>query len=114
VRWKQATTASGDSDVYGVFYVETGPVYAEQTVEIDSSQLQDRCGLGAAFTFITPWGGAPPPENQTVLDDDGNAVFIFYGVSCAAGTSVVAADVEAGSHPTYTTIFNIVAPQPTI
>jgi hypothetical protein len=50
----------------------------------------------------------------TPLDDDGNAVFIFFGASCAAGPSEVIVDVKAGTHPTYTTSFNIVAPQPTI
>jgi len=98
--------ASDISDVYAVFYVETSPVYAEQPVEISSPELQSRCGTFS--TFATPTG------LTTTLDDDGNAVFLFLGSSCAAGSSVVTADVEAGSHPTYTTTFNIVAPQPTI
>jgi hypothetical protein len=101
------SATSGDSDVLAVFYVETEPVYAEQPVEINSDQLIDRCGGGALFT--TPIG-APTP---TTLDDDGNAVFLFFGSSCAAGSSAVIADVEAGSHPTYTTTFDINPPQPT-
>jgi hypothetical protein len=51
---------------------------------------------------------------QGVLDDDGNAVVVFSGVSCAAGSSQVMADVEAGSHPTDTTTFTVDAPVPTI
>jgi hypothetical protein len=89
-----------------VFYVETNPVYAEQPVEINSAQLQDRCGLG--FTWTTELGGT----TSSTLDDDGNAVFVFFGSSCAAGPSEVIADVEAGTHPTYTTTFNIVARSP--
>jgi hypothetical protein len=84
-------------------------VYAEQPVEISSPQLQDRCGVGsqfAAFNLIGP--------NEGLLDDDGNAVFLFLGASCAAGSSVVTADVLAGTHPTYTTTFNINPPQVTI
>jgi hypothetical protein len=110
------TTASGDSDVYGVFYVETSPVYAEESVEITSPELENRCGTGWSWITITPTGGvvAPPTSAQATLDDDGNAVFVFLGSSCAAGSSEVIADVEAGSHPTYTTTFSIVAPQPTI
>ena len=112
------TNASGDSDVYAVFYVETSPFYAEQTVEIESPQLQDRCltfwawqpGNGGGANGDSGGGG----PITTTLDDDGNAVFIFDGISCAAGESVVTADVLAGTHPTYTTTFNIVAPQPTI
>jgi hypothetical protein len=44
------TSFPGDgSYVYGVFYVETDPVYAEQTVEISSPELQDRCGTFSVF-----------------------------------------------------------------
>jgi hypothetical protein len=93
------------SYVYGVFYVETNPVYAEQPVEISSPELQARCGTFSVFSAFT----ATP-----VLDDDGNAVFLFEGASCAAGPSTVIADVEAGTHPTYVTTFNVLPPQPTI
>jgi hypothetical protein len=102
------TAATGESNVYGVFYVETSPVYAEQPVEISSTQLQDRCG--GLYTWTTFLGGT----NSSTLDDDGNAVFVFLGSSCAAGPSEVVADVEAGTHPTYTTTFDVVAPVPTI
>jgi hypothetical protein len=114
------TTASGESDVYAVFYVETDPVYAEQTVDINSAQLEARCGgfwiwsgtnAGRSANGTTVNTGLPP---TSVLDNDGNAVFVFEGASCAAGPSEVIAEVEAGSHPTYTTTFNINAPQPTI
>jgi hypothetical protein len=120
---------NGGSYVYGVFYVETDPVYAEQTVEISSPELQDRCGTAWSFTPIsflfTPYTGTTSfgvgsvftsanTTATTILDDDGNAAFYFAGTSCAAGSSIVTADVEAGSHPTYTTTFNIVAPEPTI
>jgi hypothetical protein len=46
----------------------------------------------------------------TTIDNDGNAVFVFEGTSCAAGSSVVIADVLAGTNPTYTTSFTVVAP----
>jgi hypothetical protein len=102
------TTATGESNVYGIFYVETDPEYAEQPVEISSTQLQSRCGGG--FTWTTFLGGT----NTSTLDNDGNAVFVFLGSSCAAGSSLVTADIEAGIHSTYTTSFNIVPPEPTI
>ena len=118
---------SGDSDVYAVFYVEDSPVYAEQTVEIDSTQLDGRCGLGwwwqggnggttatQTGTPAVPAGINTGPEATTTLDDDGNAVFVFKGLSCAAGPSQVIADVLAGTHDTFTFNYNIVAPQPTI
>ncbi len=111
------TPGSGDSNVYTVFYVETSPVYAEQTVEISSPQLDSRCGDGWRWE-----PGVGDPINQAsgtmeatgTLDDDGNAVFVFKGASCAAGVSTVTADVEAGSHPTYTTAFTVSPPSVTL
>jgi hypothetical protein len=112
------TTASGESDVYAVFYVETDPVYAEQTVELSSPELESRCGEGWTLESFTSGEGEPTGIVQAplpaVLDDDGNAAYIFTGLSCAAGTSDVIADVLAGDHTTYTTTFTIDAPQPTI
>jgi hypothetical protein len=123
------TSTSGDSNVYAVFYVETNPVYAEQTVEIDSSQLDGRCirgwrwepgnrnGIGVGPGVHGPiWGIGPNTQQKasTVLDDDGNAVFVFKGISCAAGPSQVIADVLAGTHQTYVTTFTVNPPVPTI
>jgi hypothetical protein len=111
---------SGNSDVYAVFYVEDSPVYAEQPVEIDSTQLDGRCGMG--WLWEAGNGGEPASgtglntgnEANTTLDDDGNAVFVFKGISCAAGESEVIADVLAGTHDTFTFNFNINPPAPTI
>jgi hypothetical protein len=112
------TATSGDSDVYAIFYVETDPVYAEQQVEISSAQLEGRCLAGwgwESFTGeIAGTGVNTGPRLTAVLDDDGNAVFAFFGASCAAGPSQVIADVLAGTHQTYITTFNINAPAPTI
>jgi hypothetical protein len=119
------SATSGNSDVYAVFYVETDPVYAEQPVEIGSSQLEGRCGQGWVWEAGNASAGAAPTvaagngvnagtEVTTLLDDDGNAVFVFKGASCAAGPSQVIADVEAGTHPTYVAEFTVVAPEPVI
>lgn len=114
------TPASGDSDVYAVFYVETDPVYAEQKVEISSPELFDRCLGTIAPVWLTTSAGAgvtqPAVASSAIstLDDDGNAVFVFSGSSCAAGASAVIADVLAGTNASYTTIYTIDAPAPTI
>ncbi|HVC68751.1 MAG TPA: hypothetical protein VNC61_00665 [Acidimicrobiales bacterium] len=108
------TAASGDSDVYAVFYVETDPVYAEQTVEIGSTQLFSRCLGAIAPVWISNQGSFTTSTATATLDDDGNAVFSFTGSSCAAGTSTVIADVLAGVHSTYVTTYTILAPAPTI
>ncbi len=107
------TAASGDSNVYAVFYVETDPVYAEQTVEISDNQLFDSCITSSVWydSYTDFLSGSTPQET---LDDDGNAVFVFVGSSCAAGTTEVIADVLAGSHPTYVTTYTVNPPAPTI
>jgi len=50
--------------------------------------------------------------SQAQIDNDGNAVFGFWGRECAAGTSQVIADVEAGTNPTYVTSYTVEAPAP--
>jgi hypothetical protein len=109
------TPASGDSDVYTVFYVETSGVYAGQKVEISSPALYDRCGQGSRWE--SNGTGSPfidSPNATAIIDNDGNAVFVFKGASCAAGTSVVSADVEAGTHRKFTTKYVIEAPKVTV
>ena len=49
-----------------------------------------------------------------MLDNDGNAEFVFKGADCAPGTSTVVADIAAGTHTTYDTSFTIAAPQVTL
>jgi hypothetical protein len=111
---------SGDSDVYAIFYVEDNPVYAEQDVEIGSSQLEARCGGGWIWlsgnfgSSVTGTGANTNAPAETTLDDDGNAVFVFKGISCAAGDSQVIADVLAGTHDTFTFDYTIDPPAPTI
>jgi hypothetical protein len=111
-------TTLAQSDILAVFYVETDPVYAEQTVEISSAQLESRCAAGWVWIPGNQAAGGSgetvAPTATAILDDDGNAVITFLGGECAAGPSEVIADVLAGSHPTYTTTFTIDAPQPTI
>ena len=125
------TPNSGDSDIYAVFFVEENPVYAEQPVEIGSTQLEDRCQTGwiwiasnqgiapspsAKVAYTSPVYNTSPPGTTptTFLDDDGNAAFIFKGTSCAAGPSTVVADVLAGTHDTFTTTFTVLPPQVTV
>ncbi|HXQ60897.1 MAG TPA: hypothetical protein VN796_01115 [Acidimicrobiales bacterium] len=112
---------SGDSDVYAVFYVETDPAYAEEMAEISSPELESRCGEGwwwqggnDGSVVSEPTGVVSLPGPVSLLDNDGNAVFVFFGASCAPGDSTVIADVEAGNHPTYSSVYTILAPTVTI
>jgi hypothetical protein len=105
------TPASGNSDVYAVFYVETSPVYAEDTVDIDSAQLASRC-LGGV-TWTSNQGTFTGAMASATVDDDGNAVIAFAGAECASGPSTVTADVVGGTHATYSTTYTIEPPQVT-
>jgi hypothetical protein len=101
------------SNVYAVFYFEDNPVYAETPVEISSAELTDRClggsDWGAGVGGIGILNGA-----ESTIDDDGNAVFVFQGISCAPGPSTVVADLVGGTHDTFWTTFTISSPTPTI
>ena len=104
------------SNVYAVFYVEMPPVYAEKAVVISSPELQNRCLSG--FEWEAANSGYPPTHSttggvSTLLDDDGNAVFIFEGISCGAGPSTVAAGLMSGGL-SVTTKYVIDSPVPTV
>jgi len=101
------------SNVYAVFYFEDNPVYAETPVEISSAQLQNRC-LGGEEFFAGNNGTGGLPGAATTLDNDGNAVVGFVGISCAPGTSTIVGDLVGGTHDTFTTMFTINSPTPTI
>jgi hypothetical protein len=111
------TTASGESDMYAVFNVEAPSVYAEQYVEIQANELVDRCGEGSYWVSnqgMSETDGTVAGSSTTwtaQLDDNGNAVFEFFGASCASGTSTVLADVEAGLHPSYSDLLTILSPR---
>jgi len=101
------------SNVYAVFYFEDNPVYAETPVEISSAQLQNRC-LGGETWDAGNGGSGDKTGGTTTLDNDGNAVFIFEGISCAPGNSTVVGDLVGGTHDTFTTVYTITAPTPTV
>jgi hypothetical protein len=101
------------SNVYVVFYFEDNPVYAETPVEISSAQLQNRC-LGGEEWGAGNGGTGGLTGAETTLDNDGNAVFGFEGISCAPGTSTVVGDLVGGTHDTFWTNFTITAPTPTV
>lgn len=103
---------TGESDVYVVISVAVDPTYAEQTVEIESAGLADRCRQGS--NWITDQGSFTGSTASATVDDDGNATVMFFGASCAAGSTSVTADVEAGNDQTYTTTVVIDPPAPLV
>ena len=110
--------ASGESDVYTVFTVNTDPVYAEQPVEISSPQLENRCAGGWLWE-----PGSGTDINQASGIDGGHRLSstttatppsCSRGPAVPRGPSTVIADVAAGTHPTYTTTFTIDPPAVTL
>ncbi|MGH9017203.1 MAG: hypothetical protein ACRDY1_05585 [Acidimicrobiales bacterium] len=118
------SSTSGNSDVYAAFAIEAPPVFAEQNAEISDTQLESSCGGGYfwidGYGNVTAETGVLPGQVETVtppintpLDDDGNGGVLFLGISCAATTTTVIGDVDAGDHPTYTGTYTVLPPQVT-
>jgi hypothetical protein len=100
--------ADPESQIYVTFLIEENPVYAEQTVDVEATQLFNRCGVSAVWYVGNT--RIPTATVAVTLDNDGNAVVNFFGVSCAAGESTVTADLTVGTHDTFSTIFTISPP----
>jgi hypothetical protein len=116
------------SSVATIVQVEFPPVFAEETVNINASQLYARCHNAPKLAWIRPVTESEGPgefnrvyvvstgEEVTgvQLDNDGNAFVVLFGeTSCAAGTSLIEASLEHAPYTTYTTNFTIEPPRPT-
>ena len=109
------------SDVATIVQVEFPPVFAEENVNVDFSQLKSRCKFGEGTEVVTMSDEGHPhvvrgEEDETLkLDNDGNAFMILIGnASCASGTSLIEASLEEAPYTTYTGEFTIEPPQPTL
>ncbi|HZO71819.1 MAG TPA: hypothetical protein VFB60_06415 [Ktedonobacteraceae bacterium] len=105
-----------ESSIADVIQVECQPIFSQNTVTIDVTQLFHHC-LSRLF-FLLPAVGAVTallvPQFVLTLDDDGNATaVIFGGPSCAAGASRIFASLNAPPFPTVSTTFTILPPQNT-
>jgi hypothetical protein len=104
------TLASGNSDVYTVFSVETSPGYAERTARISSPELLKNCGEGSRWESNSHSSPFVNSQSATgIIDDDGNVDFVFKGASCAAGSWKVNVHVN-GTGTSYTTWYSIDPP----
>ncbi len=111
-----AVEGEENSSAAAIIEVEFPPVFAEEPVNINASQLDSRCHKGD-LTWVGPEGqvlGYGGELTGLGLDNDGNAfVVALGGESCAAGSSLVEASLEHAPYTTYTTDFNILPPVPT-
>lgn len=106
-----ATEASSVADIV---LVECQPVYSEDTVTIDASQLNNACHgtLSWASPPSAPSGSGA--QFTVTLDDDGNATAALWGgPSCAAGTYRISASLNVPPFTTVKTSFTVIAPQNT-
>ncbi len=108
------------SDVATIVQVEFPPVFAEEAVDVNASQLLSRCKNSPhiEWLFVSQYGyvhSLADSEDFTLhLDNDGNAFVVLVGnSSCAAGTSLIEASLESAPYTTYTTDFTVEPPQPT-
>ncbi len=108
------------SSVATIVQVEFPPVFAEEYVNVDFSQLFARCHQDNKTEVLQMdiYGYAALEvghETERVqLDNDGNGFFVLIGnSSCASGTSLIEASLENAPYTTYTTNFTIEPPQPT-
>ena len=111
-----AVEAEENSSAAAIIEVEFPPVFAEEPVNINASQLASRCHKGE-LTWVGPEGkvlGTGGELSGLGLDNDGNAfVVALGGESCASGSSLVEASLEHAPYTTVTTDFNILPPVPT-
>lgn len=107
-------SAAQESSVAGVIVVECRPVHSQQRVTITADELNARC-MGRLS-----WSTPPPATTGTgqsfdvFLDNEGSAEASFWGgPSCASGTSLICAHLDA---PPFTTVcrnFTIAPPRNT-
>jgi hypothetical protein len=87
---------TSENDVYAVFSVEMPPSEAGDTVEASDSQLDSDCG------------------SWRYEANNGNAVFVFEGDNCLAGSSVVFVNLIEGPYTTDEEELTTTAEAPTI
>jgi hypothetical protein len=107
------------SDVATIIQVEFPPVFAEEPVNVNFSQLYSRCHEDPKTEVLTMVEGEVDTNRSTeeetlYLDNDGNAFAVLVGnASCAAGTSLIEASLVNAPYTTYTTDFTVEPPRPT-
>lgn len=103
-----------DSSLADIVEVECEPVYSGAEVEISDTELYSRCKGNLLWSEIVPFEPTKGPSIKVKLDDDGSAIAVLFGgPGCAAGETLLVADLEAGPHTTVHTEFEVIAPKPT-
>jgi len=80
------------------------PALAEQTATKSAPELVQHCGGGSRWesdSILSPFLNSATAT--ATVDNDGNALFAFAGISCAAGVSNVSVVVNGTKGHTYRT-----------
>jgi len=105
---------SSESSIADIIQVECRPIYSQNTVTIDATQLSNHC-QGTLSWAEPPFPPSSAGAQFTVtLDNDGNATAaVWGGPSCAPGIALITASLNAPPFTTVTTTFTILAPRNT-
>jgi hypothetical protein len=101
---------TGQSEIRAVIQVETNPSLAGDPVDIESSQLAASCGGAILFGSQNPSAVYTPDSVLVTLDDDGNVTVNVYGIDCAPGDAVIAADLVDAPYSSAITTLDALAP----
>ena len=114
-----AVESEENSSAAAIIEVEFPPVFAEEPVNVQGSQLYSRCKEWPHTEAIVMGEYGYPETEENVsegtlyLDNDGNAFVVVIGnSSCAAGDSMIEASLESAPYTTYTGNFTIEPPHP--
>ena len=111
-RFREAGEFGVHSSVADVVTVECEPQFAESTVTISADELSNRCD-GRLIWAPNPvlQFFVPGPSFDVTLDNDGEATAVLWGgPSCAAGTSIISAHLDAPPFATVSTTYTILPP----
>ena len=109
---------ASNSSIAVIVTVECQAVYAEQSVEIDATQLNDACNDTLSWLAPNSAGeGADFSEGaqfSVTLDDDGNANAVLWGgPSCAPSKDRIGASLLAPPYYTTSTELTVLPPHDT-
>src|SRR5208283_662064 len=101
-------TASSIADIVSV---ECEPVYAEHFVTLSATELYNRCDKELSWAEGVPYLPVTGPSYTIKLDNDGNGGAVLWGgPSCAAGESLITAELDEAPYTTVTTGFTVLPP----
>jgi len=103
-----------ESSIADIIQVECRPKYSQNTVTISSPQLFNHCQSRLSWSSPFPLAFVEGSSFTVTLDNDGNATAVVWGgPSCAAGTVLITASLNAPPFTTVRTHFTIRPPQNT-